>query len=570
MDSIIKKQQNINNSLVNQNERNNTMTSYIPKKSTFDKSFQQATTFNSGKLIPVLLQECYPGDIYEIDTNALIRLSAQASTPFMNINYDINYFFIPFSQIDKEFHQLMGENNEYGYSDTEINFPQLNYDTDFRYFENDLANYFNIPINKNFNGDKINLYPFLAYGKVWNEWYRDQNLQGNIDITSWNTITRELNVSKYREIAEGDFYSKIIFGKELAPTSKLPSYFTTNLPYQQKGLPISLGKTITNLIVDNDTNKTNLFSPTWFNGNSTIGENGHFLKAVKDGTQLKNATAPETYIGKANIALKASGNIIAPTINELRYSIVSQHLLENWALCGSRYVEQLKSIWGIEIDPKQINRTELIGGINDSLEFTNVVQTSETTNNSPLGNISSNLYNSVNSGNISYAATQHGYILGVMTCRTRINNGGQGMPKLFKYKSFLDLFNPIFNGIGEQPTKSEEIYYNDSNKEKNKLTFGFNEPFLNTKYNIDNANGFFSLNSHTTLFPIFLFGEKYDDTPMFNDHWMRYNENIIGSTLFNVSENTKQFYHQFISIFTFKIKYTTAQPLFNSPRVYGI
>lgn len=168
-DKIQQQQKQISNSLLNESERNDTIVSTIPNYSTFDKSFQQGTTFDSGKAIPILLQECYPGDIYEINTNTLLRLSAQSSTPLTNINYDINFFFIPYSQIDKEFHQLMGENNDYGYSDTQISFPKLNFDNTFTYNENDLANYFNIPINKNFSNTTIQIYPFLAYGKVWNE-----------------------------------------------------------------------------------------------------------------------------------------------------------------------------------------------------------------------------------------------------------------------------------------------------------------------------------------------------------------------------------------------------------------
>lgn len=568
-DNVIRQQQINNNILVNESERNDTISSTIPNSSVFDKSFQQATTFNSGKAVPVLLQEVYPGDIYEIDINSLIRLSSPASTPLVNINYDINFFFVPYSQIDKEFKQLMGENNDYGYSDTNIKFPKLKVDNDFSYNENDLANYFNVPINKNYNGDELNLYPFLAYGKVWNEWYRDQNLQSSINITSCFNEQRELNTSTYK--TNMSFYESLIYGKGLAPTSKLPSFYTTNLPYQQKGLPISLPANLSNLIITNDSNKTNLFSPNWFKANGDPEANALLLQSEpnSNGTMFSQQISSNNY-GNAYLALKATGDNILPTINDLRYSIVSQHLLENFALCGSRYVEQLKSIWGIEIDPKNINRTELIGGVNESLIYNNVMQTSQTTEASQLGKIATNLYNSVNIPRISYASSQHGFILGILTLRTTINNGAQGLPKLFSYDNYLDLFNPLFNGIGEQPTLNKELYYNDIDREQNDKTFGFNEPFLSTKYNIDNANGFLSLNSKTSLFALFLFGEKYEDTPLLSDKWIQYDSNIISNTLYKVDNENLEFYHQFIALFSFKITYTTKQPLFNSPRVYGI
>lgn len=259
------------------------------------------------------------------------------------------------------------------------------------------------------------------------------------------------------------------------------------------------------------------------------------------------------------------------TINDLRNTIVYQHLLETFALCGSRYVEQLSSIWGIEIDPKTIGRSELIGGINETLKFSNIQQTSQTSDNSPLGTISSSLYNQINTPNtISYASSQHGYIIGMLTCRTLINNGGQGINPIFRKKDYLDLWNPLFNGIGEQPIKNEVLYYNDQDYTLNDKTLGFNEPFIDTKYNIDNSSGFFSLNSNVSLFPNFLFGEKYTTTPIINDEWIRFNPNVIGNTLFNYSNNNKEFYHQFISIFNFNIKYQTRQPLFNKPSINRI
>lgn len=567
MKNVEQLNQYFTNLQISKEERNNTILTKPEGISVFNKSFQNATTFDSGKAIPILVQSCYPGDIYKIDTNCLIRLSAQASTPFMSINYDLNFFFVPFNQIDKEFKQLMGENNNYGYSDTTINFPTIEFDSEFKYNENDLGSYMGIPLNVDMSKaiDKINIYRFLAYIKIINDWYRDQNLQSCIDMTSVFNNDRNLKVSQATSKMDS-YLTSLIYGKGLAPVSKLPSYFTSCLPYRQKGLPITIPLGTAAPINNNDS-KTNLFSPKWYldNGdnfnNNTLGgsSNGTFDRGINGSVGVG-----------ANLSLIADlTKATSATINDLRTSIVSQHLLENFALCGSRYVEQLKSIWGIEINPKNIDRTELIGGINKTLEYTNVVQTSQTTSTSQLGNISSNLFNGFNNGVIEYASEQHGYIIGILVLRTSINNGGQGLPKEFAYKDFLDLFNPLFNGIGEQPVLNQELYLSE-NKQKNLETFGFNEPFLDTKYNLDTCSGFFSMNSKTSLFPKFLFGEKYSKTPLLSSDWIVYDSNIIGNTLYNVSDSTKEFYHQFIALFNFSIEYSTKQPLYNSPKVYGI
>nr|WEW54516.1 MAG: major capsid protein [Microvirus Sku211] len=585
---LVQKQQATSNMLVNQSQRADTVVTNVSGMSTFDKSFQKGTTFDSGKLIPILCQEVYPSDTYDIDTNALLRLSAQKSTPFMNINYDVNYFFVPFDQIDPNFKNVMGENESYGFNDTNLEFPKLdltsakNGSISFQYDENDLGNYLDIPIHTELIGDEdgLMLYPYLAYGKIANDWYRDQNLQDNIDVTSCFNATRTILAKDYNK--ELDYKSTIIYGKGLAPASKLPSYYTTNLPYQQKGNPIPLGNfnslTLNPLTIRNAQHPEtlDLFSPKWYADNGTPYNYTRALQTTSAG-DTGSFTGGSGSPNHMNLALKteaATGVFsgAAYNITDIREAIVYQHLLENFALCGSRYVEQLKSIWGIEIDPKAIKRTELIGGYNDSLVYNNVAQTSASTETSRQGNIVTNLYNSIDTPHISYTASQHGYIIGILVVRSAINNGGQGMPKMFRHKDYLDLFNPLFNGISEQPTRNEELYYNATHKEKNKDTFGFNEPFIWTKYNRDTSNGFLSLKSKQSLFPAFLFGEKYTDEsqPELTAAWMIYNPNIIGNTLYDVSPNTKEFYHQFISLITFNIRYTTKQPLFNSPRVYGI
>ena len=697
------KQQATNNKLLNENERNNTTLSKIANYSTFDKSFQVATSFDSGKCVPVLMQEVYPGDIYKIDTNALVRLSAPASTPMMSLNYDLNFFFVPYDEIDPQFKELMGENPSYGYADTLLNFPKLKGSqgqdinevnwvqsidlktvevqdeeriiTDsawtWKYDENDLANYLGVPIHSNLVtmiyvnsgvpntniGDRfyqsLNLYPFLVYGKIWNDWYRDQNLQDSIDISSCFNSSRSLTYfeaenSKPDYIKKKLYKQSVIYGVGLAPSSKLPDLFTTCLPYQQKGEPLQLtaGGSVSarlhlnNLVLDpmNIVNGTTTlsnqlsqdfkgFNPMWWfksgssssfiykgiNGNYPSGGpiiNGNWNIQMSNvstyGSESANSKTGNTrfynntdqnvnnervaylWLQTPRVELTPTGSVEITnsnpnggvfTIHDLRNSLVYQHLLENWALCGSRYVEQLKSIWGIEIDPKNINRSELIGGTNETLKWNMVQQTSSSTTDSPLGNLASNLYNSVDCDGIEYAASQHGIIMGILTVRSKINYGGQGLPKIFDYKNMYDLWNPMFNGISEQPVKMKELTLelkpNDANK-----TFGFQEPFIHTKMNIDTASGFMSIHSPHSLFSLFLFGSRYSDattsnginvrTKSINEQFIIYDPNLIGNSLYNVSSNTKQFYHQFIALFTYNIQYTTKQPLYNSPRVYGI
>lgn len=722
--NITNKQQATNNKLVNESERNDTTLTRMSHYSTFDKSFQHATTFNAGKCIPILCQEVYPGDMYKIDTESLIRLSAPASTPMMDLNYDVNYFFVPYDQIDPQWKQVMGENDNYGPNQSMPNFPLLvgptgQYDiakvqtnnslfysleqeqeqeeqetpevrgvSDWMtYEENDLATYFGVPMHKPICGIKgilnngssayfyqpLNMYPFLAYGKIWNDWYRDQNVQNSIDITScFNASrTKQYPAGQYNTLIN-NYNAGIIYGLGLAPASKLPDIFTTCLPYQQKGTPLPIAdisglKIDTTLtmpqlnVINRDPSTIDGISdgvptmfninkgfivPNWYVSNEDTGSNriynitrgtygfksnyssggmgssGNYAiqaSPISSNNFYESASFADSYKGNSRfytasdtnpnnsrvawlnlvteggaqysstynpnvISNSVSGNALF-NITDLRNAIVYQHLLENWALCGSRYVEQLKSIWGVSIDPKAIKRTELIGGTNQSLKWNIVQQTSTTTNNSPLGSMASNLYNSLSNPTINYAAEQHGLIMAILTVRSKINYGGQGLPILFDKRKGLDLWNPLFNGISEQPFKSKYLNFQTSNSNpwmasSMEKTFGFQEPFIDTKMNVDTASGFMSLNSKTSLFPLFLFGQKFDGgtssnqsfvgSKTINDTFMVYDPNIIGNTLYQYNNSTTQFYHQFIGLFTHKIQYSTKQPLFNSPRVQGI
>lgn len=567
------------NKIVNSLEHNSTVASNTPSVSTFEDTFGQATTFDSGKCIPIFLKHVEPYSTTEISTNTQIRLSAMSSQPLENINYDINYFFVPYSKIDPQFKNVMGESNSVGYDPETIEFPQLEFDQPLSYTENDLANYFNIKINCDFSkaknldqsNIKFNLYPFLAYIKIVNDWYRDQNYQSEIDFSSVFKDSRILKSSTFK--SSMTYLESLKYGKGLAPSNKLPSIFRNCLPYQQKGPSIKIGSVdLQDMYVTNNDSKDNEFQvKLWQQGGINPGTG---LAGFTNGTFVRHNGGLGTQQQPLFTSLKVTTNnpVYEYNVNDLRYSIVTQHLLEAWALCGSRYVEQLKRFWGIEINPLEIDRSELIGGFTGSLVYNMVQQQSQTTENNPLGSFSANVYNSINNDQIvEYSASQHGLIIGILTIRTNINLGGQGVPHLFTQKNFLDFHNPEFNGIGEQPVQNSQIFWDENNpSDINNKTFGYNEPFINDKINYTNANGYLSLESKQSMFSIYLFGEKYESTPKLNADWINFNPKIINNTLYQYDSKNNEFYHQFIAYFTFSIAYTFASPIFNSPQINKI
>lgn len=591
-------QKQVQTEILNQDIRNNTILTDEKSYSVFRKDKQLLTSFDSGKLIPLIVQEVNPGDIYSIDTKAIIRMSAPSSTPFMNIEYDINWFFVPYTILDSEFKNVMGEQLSYeNPNQNDIQFPLLvssSQTGDIKYNENDLANYLDFPQNidisslinntlKKSNINGINLYPFLAYGKIWNDWYKYQFYDSDIDIESVFNSTRTLDLTTYSDSM--DYHESIKYGKGLAPVFKLNDYFTSILPYRQLGQVMDLNQlSLSSLkikelpIINNSNNKVR---PKIYN-NSTNGDNsvvvGDIAIGANSGGDLskiitnRNDNGGNIWFGLTTA--ETTGSIYSDnnqpyTIHQLRESLANQHYNEILALCGSRYVEQLKSIWGIEVNDIEIQRSEYLGGISDTLIFNNQSQSSssiETGSNYQLlgNNISSSIYNGISSPEkIEYGATQHGIIMGLINLRTSINYGSQGLPKIFIKNDSYDLYNPYFDNISEQPVYNFELSLNSISEP---TTLGYNEPWLEYKYNINSANGFMSLNSNVSLFSQFAFGTKINSNNTIKD-LVKYDSNIIGNSLFNVSEQTKQFYHQFIGCFTFIINYSTQMSQFDKPGI---
>ena len=264
------------NNILNKNERLATNVVDTHPVSVFDKSYRHLTTFDSSKLVPIYVDECYPGDIFKINTSTLIRLATPAAATMENPIYDIAFYFVPYRILWDNFKSLMGENKSAGYQPDIKHAPLIVYDKSIKYNENDLAAYLGFPVNKNFANInlKINALWFKAYGKIWNDYYRDENLQSEIDITNNNNNDDDVSCNDFDV---SDYQKSIQIGKGLAPVSRLPDYFSTCLPWPQKGDSITIDTLpLKNLQVDlkkplpvsNAQSNISLFRPIIFNSES--------------------------------------------------------------------------------------------------------------------------------------------------------------------------------------------------------------------------------------------------------------------------------------------------------------
>lgn len=587
--SVAEKQLQINNRNYNSNDRLSTVKNEKYSYSRFDISTSNFTSFNAGLCIPILVLETLPSDIIKIKLDGVIRMSSPASNTMVNPVISINFFYINNQNLWKNWIYFFGESKTAGYSPEIKNLPKLKVNlSSFEYTENDLGSYLGLPINQNFSvkTDKIvvnSILPFMLYCKFWNDWYRDQNLDSeaiyNAEIDSDLVLDDSIDLSDYHE--------SCLYGKGLLPSSKLPDYFTTCLPWTQKGDSIVINNLPLNNIrvngsIVNDENKELLFSPKWLLNNGKLVDdkaaNGNLISGNSNSTYFNSISASWQSTDEANLSLKISDNATLSlkdntqlyTISDLRDSITLQHYLELNARFGTRYNEYLFAHWGILIDPLDIGKSIMIGGWEDSLKISSVVQTSETSNNSPLGSISGVLQNYFKmDSEVEYASKDHGFIMAIATVRSPLYYSNN-LSRMFSRENKFDYYDPLFANISDQPVYNEEIYLKISSDTKyNENVFGYNESWAHYRYNINKVSGFLNPDSNNSLFNLYLFGEKYADTPKLGIEWMKYSSDIINNSLFKV-EGNNEFYHQFIANFNFNIIADRLIPLYGVPGVNKI
>lgn len=640
------------NSVYSKNERIATTLTEPPRVSTFNLSRRHLTTFNNSKLVPIFIDEVLPGDTWNISLSALIRMSTPQAPTMENPKVDFAFFFVPNNVIYPEFKYLMGETKNAGFQPEVTQLPVLTYSQGQSYNENDLAAYLGIPIGVDMSKTGVNIssLPFKAYIQIWNDWYRDENLQSEIDNTNNNNNDKNLTVSNYWN---QDYNLSLQVGKGLAPVSRLPDYFSTCLPWTQKGNPIDIftGYGIdlskiglatqfktganTNAVQNLPSNWTgsfpNPFLPldlvtignvngfySWNNsvfknaysdlnlkigyGNNSLnsnnltgyylgsyGDSGNFVPTYSKSQQsfdlangYRDANTPYTTGGFqvplwrvgmfssdptnpriAPLSGIGGSNNVGFTINDLRGLIALQHFQELDARGGTRYVELLRSHFGVKAPDDILYRSQYIGGFRSDISIDNVIQSSQGDSNSPLGSIGGYSVSGINkNGLITYSAKVHGHIIG-LCCVRPVVSYSQTLPKLFTRTEKFDFYFPDFANIGEQPVKNYELYLSE-NPQSNNSTFGFQEAWATYRYSFNKLTGYMSVNSSLSMSNLYSYVEKYTSTPVLNGEWMKSNPSIISSTLMLNSQQL-EFINDFLADFYFNVYATRPLPVQSIP-----
>lgn len=543
----------------------------IPKvniqRSIFDKSFNLKTSFNMGSLIPIYAEEAIPGDTFTVDTALVLRTTSPLVKPVMdNLFLDIFYFAVPMRLVWKHFKEFMGENTSGPWTPkTEYTIPQITAPETTGWQKGTLADYFTIPTKV--KGISVSALWARAYCLIWNEYFRDQNLQNPTQINDGDSTYGGSNDGTLETDAQ-------YYGKPL-PVNKTHDYFTSCLPSPQKGQEVSLPLGNTAPIVSTgslwlttkDANPAPVKvmtsnTPTSPSGTGTM----QYIVANKSQDNNNNSTTANTLLHYYQGLETDLSQATAATINNLRQAFAIQSLFEKDARGGTRYIELVKSHFGVTSPDARLQRPEYLGGKRIPLNFQNVVQTSGTessngTQKTPQGNISSYSHTTDEDGSFTKSFTEHTMIIGLACVRT-YHTYQQGIERMFTRKRRFDFYWPALANLGEQPVKNKEIYAQGTNADEE--VFGYQEAWAEYRYKPNKVTGQMRSNAEGTL-DIMHFADKYTSLPKLGQSWIQETKDNLDRCLAVTSTTSDQF----MADIQFNVRAARPMPTYSIPATLG-
>ena len=559
------------------------------KRSRFDLSSSHKTTFNTGDIIPIYTDtDILPGDTVNMNMAELVRMATPIHPIMDNLYMDIYWFFVPHRLVWDHWAEFWGENEDPWARETEYNVPTVKAPPG-GWQKGTIADSMGIPTKV--NNIEPNAFEFRAYSKIWRDWFRDENLKPASHLYKDDTNRTGSNGSNY--------ITDIELGGMPAKAAKLHDYFTSALPQPQKGpaVEISMGG-YAPAVFDRDvpipvrtygintikqyygqTAEHKLNSPMYFRNNTNTTTNKYTLVGREGVDQQNNVKMFYTQRGSTTLSGDVTGdvgefiNLGIPTsdiglnvdlsqastvsINQLRTAFAIQKYYENAGLHGSRYIEYIRSVFGVTSSDARMQRAEYLGGQRIPINIDQVLQTSATNDVSPQGNTAafSCTYNAGDMFTRSFE--EHGTLMCLAVVRTE-HTYQQGLSKMWTRKSWTDFYNPFFANLGEQAILNENIYAQGTAADKE--AFGYQEAWAEYRYRNSYVSADMRSNSDGTL-DAWHFADYYTQQPILGSTWIDEPKENVDRTI----AVTSAVAHQFIADFYFKGFYTRPMPVYSVP-----
>lgn len=536
-------------------------------RSMFDLSHSHLTTINQGDIVPILTDQLYAGDTIKINLSQVIRMATPLYPVMDNAYLDVYAFATPNRILWEHWTNLMGENTSSPWAEeTEYSVPQITAPTESRSIKSrtvdsngnittstrtvtgwangTLADYMGIPTDV--GNISVSALPFRAYAKIYNEWFRDENLVDFQLVSEGDETTAGANAVTDNTAAET--------GAKPLKAAKYHGYFTSSLPSPLKGtapsIPMS-GLAQVGFVGDDPIDTYFLADSTFLN---TLGYASVYGKSLgkEIPSSFDTSGTGSKWIGAADLGT-ANATF---TVEDLRNAIAIQHWMENSARQGTRYREILLGHFGVSTPDSRMQIPEYIGGYRIPIQVNQVVQTSATGEISPQGNVAAYSMTTGTKGLCTYSATEP-VILMVLAVIRVDQTYQQGIERWWQRKDRFDFYWPEFANLGEMAVLNQEIYAQGTKEDTE--VFGYQEAWADLRYKNNRVSCEMRSNYGQSL-DAWHYAQFYGSLPILSSSWI-----AEGSEIDRTIAVQSEVSHQFIADFYFDYKATRPMPIYSIP-----